>query len=116
MVLNDLQRTGAALHAFVLDNRAAPLERSQAAREREFTLAEGTATTGGRREYLLTSMSLDDRLRDLAVELKAQYQIVYARPESLIPPETLDVGVTRAGLTARGAQAWTSEGWRAHGR
>ena len=60
-------------------------------------------------------MSLEDRLRDLAVELKTQYQIVYSRPESLIP-ETLDVRVARTGLTARGAQAWTSEGWQAHGR
>jgi VWFA-related protein len=115
-VLNELQRTGAALHAFVLDNRTAPLGRSQAAREREFTLADGTATTGGRREYLLTSMSLEDRLRALAVELKTQYQIVYSRPESLIPPGTLEVSVTRPGLTARGAQAWTTEGWRSHGR
>jgi VWFA-related protein len=116
MVLDDLRSTGATLHSFLIEDRTVPLDRSRSVREREFTLAEGTRGTGGRREHLLTSMSLDERLRDLAVELKNQYQIVYSRPESLVPPERLDVRVTRAGLTARGAQAWTAEGWRAHGR
>ena len=116
MVLDDLQSTGATLHSFVIDDRTVPLALSRSAREREFTLAEGTRGTGGRREHLLTSMSLEDRLRDLAVELKTQYQVVYSRPESLLPPDRLDVRVTRAGLTARGAQAWTSDGWQAHGR
>ena len=116
MVLDDLQSTGATLHSFVIDDRTVPLALSRSAREREFTLAEGTRGTGGRREHLLTSMSLEDRLRDLAVELKTQYQVVYSRPESLLPPDRLDVRVTRAGLTARGAQAWTSDGWQAHGQ
>jgi VWFA-related protein len=116
MVLDDLRSTGAALHSFLIDDRAVPLNRSRSVREREFTLAEGTKRTGGRREHLLTSMSLEERLRDLAVELRNQYQIVYSRPESLLPPYTIDVRISRPGLTARGAQAWTADGWRAQGR
>jgi Ca-activated chloride channel family protein len=114
-VVDELRAVGATLHAFVIDRAKAPVF-GRSAWEREFTLAEGTKATGGRREYLLTSMALAERLRELAAELKSQYQIVYSRPESLIPPENLTVTVKRAGLTVRGAQAWTAEGWRAHGR
>jgi VWFA-related protein len=116
MVLDELHAAGATLHSFVIDEPAAPLF-GDAAWEREFTLAKGAQTTGGRRENLLTSMALADRLRDLAAELRSQYQVVYSRPDAdpLVPPR-IEVSVRRSGLTVRAAQAWTSEGWRAHGR
>jgi len=115
MVLDELRKTGATLHSFVLDEPATPLF-DDAAWEREFTLAKGTRSTGGRRENLLTGMALTDRLRDLASELRNQYQVVYSRPEALIPPDRVEVSVTRPGLTVRAAQGWTADGWRAHGR
>ena len=77
--------------------------------EREFTLAKGAKETGGRREYLLTSMALGDRLRELS-GARNQHQIVYSRPESLIAPESVEISVKRAGLTR--ARRRTSEGWR----
>jgi hypothetical protein len=46
-------------------------------------------------------MALEDRLRDLAVELKNQYRVDYSRPSALMPPERLDVGVKRSELTVR---------------
>jgi Ca-activated chloride channel family protein len=110
-VLDEVRKTGAALHSFIFDQPSPPLF-DTGRWEREFTLSKGATETGGRREYLLTSMALGDRLRDLALELRNQYQIVYSRPESLIAPESVEISVRRAGLTARGAQAWTSEGWR----
>ena len=76
-------------------------ERVVSARQRELTLAEGATLTGGRREYLLTSMALADRLRSLANELQHQYRIDYARPSTLIPPERIEVDVKRTGLTVR---------------
>lgn len=115
IVLDEVRKTGAALHSFIFDRPATPLFDS-ARWEREFALAKGARETGGRREHLLTSMALSDRLRDLAVELRNQYQIVYSRPESLIAPDKLEISVRRPGLTVRAAQAWTAEGWRAHGR
>ncbi|MGH9331843.1 MAG: VWA domain-containing protein [Vicinamibacterales bacterium] len=114
-VLDDLRLAGATLHSFVFDEPATPLF-DDAAWEREFTLAKGARNTGGRRENLLTSMALAGRLRDLAAELRNQYQVVYARPESLIPPDTVEVSIKPSGLTVRAAQAWTSEGWRSQGR
>jgi hypothetical protein len=40
-------------------------------------------------------------MTSLARELTSQYRVVYARPDSLIPPEQLDVRVQRPGLTVR---------------
>ena len=82
----------------MIDRRRASLL-STVAREREITLSEGTKLTGGRRDDLLTSMALKDRLSSLAAEMKSQYRIVYARPSSLIGPTRLNVSVQQSGLT-----------------
>jgi Ca-activated chloride channel family protein len=92
--------TNATLHSFVLSRRGAS-RLDDAAQQRELTLAKGSRDTGGRREHLLTSMALGDRLRNLAIELQNQYKVEYARPASLIPPETVEVDVKRPGLTVR---------------
>jgi Ca-activated chloride channel homolog len=113
-VLDEVRKTGATLHSFIFDQASTPLF-DTGRWEREFALAKGAKETGGRREYLLTSMALGDRLRDLSAELRNQYQIVYSRPESLIAPDSVEISVRRPGVTARGAQAWTSEGWRVPG-
>jgi hypothetical protein len=40
-------------------------------------------------------------MAQLAKELLNQYTVTYARPETLIPPERVDVSTTRSGLTVR---------------
>ena len=57
--------------------------------------------TGGRRDQVLAESGLGDRLIQLADELTNQYVITYSRPESLIPPEKLDVSVTKPDLKVR---------------
>lgn len=98
-VLDELRKS-ATLQSFVLTRRVG-VALDDARRERELTLAEGTLDTGGRREHLLTSMALEDRLKHLANELKNQYRIDYSRPSMLVPPEKIDVSVKREGLTVR---------------
>jgi Ca-activated chloride channel family protein len=71
-------------------------------RNREMFLDAATRATGGDRFSLLSSMALDGALARLADELTSQYRITYGRPESLIPPEKIEVSVRRPGLTARG--------------
>jgi Ca-activated chloride channel homolog len=102
-VLDTLRDTNAALHSLVLERPgASPLNR--AARERELTLAEGAKMTGGRQEYLLTSMALTPTLRSLAAELKNEYRLVYSRPATLMVPEKITVVVRRPGLMVRAPQ------------
>ena len=99
-VLDQLYGTDATLHAFVLGRRGASFL-NQAAREREITLAEGARVTGGQRDVLLTSMALGTTLQELAAQLENQYEVVYARPGSLIPPDTAVVSVNRPDVTVR---------------
>lgn len=99
-VLDELRSSGAALYSFVLDRRRISL-RTDGVREREFTLTKGATMTGGRRDDLLTSMALPDRLSELATELNTQYRIVYARPDQLTAPDKIDVAVKGGSLTVR---------------
>ena len=65
------------------------------------TFSEGTELSGGRREDLLTSMSLAGTLDSLARELKTQYRVVYVRPDVLVPADRIDVAPRQPGLRIR---------------
>lgn len=102
-VLKELRASHATLHSIVVTRRSLPILRG-GARERELTFSEGTKLTGGRREDLLTSMSLGDTLDSLASELKTQYRLVYVRPDALVPPDRIDVAVRQPRLTVRASR------------
>jgi hypothetical protein len=70
-------------------------------RNRNIALAEGTSQSGGRRDQLLSEIAFPNRMKELAAELLNQYVVTYGRPETLVPSETIEVGVTRSGLTVR---------------
>ncbi len=71
-------------------------------RQRDLVFDRGTAGTGGLRENVLDQMGIANALNGLATDLLNQYRITYARPDSLIPPDSYTVGVRREGLTVRG--------------
>jgi VWFA-related protein len=77
----------------------------QAIRERSFLLTEGPQGTGGSTTTIVASTGLDSTLQRLARELSSQYKVVYSRPESLIPPEKIEVSSARSDLTMRGSLA-----------
>ncbi len=103
-VLDQLRAGGAALHAIVLQNPRGSLD-SDEARNRASVLDRGPRESGGVRFDVLTSQAYDGRLTELATILKSQLRVVYGRPESLIPPEKIEVGTTKPGLEAHGAPA-----------
>lgn len=74
-------------------------------RERSFLIDDGTRQSGGQRISLLSPHGLDSALQKLARELKAQYKVVYGRPQSLIPPEKTEVSSGRKDVTMRGTPA-----------
>jgi len=100
LVLDPLKDSGAAFHALVVGPPSSGT--SDAARNRGIVLDQGTRLTGGRRDNVLSSMSLPKKLKELATELTHQYRVTYARPQSLIPPEHVTVAAARPGMTARG--------------
>jgi Ca-activated chloride channel family protein len=98
-VLTDLDRSGAALHVVALGQPSASL--SDEIRNRNQVVAMGTERSGGRRDNVLALTAAAPRMKQLASELLNQYVVTYTRPETLIPPEKIEVTVTRPGLTAR---------------
>src|SRR5262245_61109262 len=93
--IDPLKAAGAAFYALSLGQPDTSL--SSEARERAIVLDQGPLVTGGYHEQLLTSMSLSPKLKQLAAQLKHQYKVTYARPESLIPPEKIAVTAAKTG-------------------
>jgi VWFA-related protein len=103
-VLDSIRKAGVTTHVVVLTNPNVSMA-SEEARSRATVLDRGPRESGGLRMDLLTSMAFEPRLADLAAVLRAQYRIVYARPDALIPPERVTVTAAQAGIAMHGAPA-----------
>ena len=101
-VIAGVRQAGAGLHAIVIGTLDLA---STEERERAFTLDEGSRTTGGQHVTLLVETAMETALLKLARELTSQYKVVYGRPESLVPPEKIEVASARGGVTMRGTPA-----------
>jgi VWFA-related protein len=99
--LEGLRDSGAGFHALVITDRTGAAIRDQAARERAIVVDQGTRSTGGLRDDLLSSMELGDALTRLADDLTQQYKVVFGRPGSLMPPKKTDVSVKRPDVETR---------------
>jgi VWFA-related protein len=97
-----LSAAQAALHALAIGTfYVTPSDTVE--RERALVLDMSTRDSGGQRITLLIPSAVVDALDRLAAELSSQYKLVYARPQSLIPPEKTTVTSARAGVTMRAA-------------
>lgn len=94
--IDRLKASGATFHALTIGSPA------NFAQDRSMTLSVGTKGSGGRYETVLIPSALTQRLKDVGQEIVGQYRVTYARPDSLIPPEKIEVSARRQGLTARG--------------
>jgi VWFA-related protein len=101
-----VRKSGATFDAIVF-NLDPPNLADSGQRNRELFLDAATSASGGSRVLLLSSMALDGALTRLADEWANQYRITYGRPETMIPPQKIEVGVRRPGLTARGTPILT---------
>jgi hypothetical protein len=102
-VMQEVKRAGVAIHAVTVGNFNSTDH--EELRNRGRVLSEGTRVSGGQRINLLTPISVQQALDRLARELSSQYKVVYAHPESLIPPTKFEVTARRPGITMRGAPA-----------
>jgi hypothetical protein len=75
-------------------------------RERASVLGDVTQRTGGRNVIIFAPSALRERFVDVATQLLTQTAITYGRPDSLIPPERLEVRLTRDGYRLA-APRWT---------
>jgi VWFA-related protein len=98
-VVDAIKKSGATMHFMGIGTPSSST--TDEMRNRNMTIAEATSLTGGRRDQVLAESGLSDRMVQLADELLNQYVVTYSRPEQLIPPEKLEVSVTKPGLTVR---------------
>lgn len=103
-VLDRLRESGATMHAVVFTNQSGSLA-GDAARNRASVLDRGPKDSGGMRLDVLTSMAYESKLKMLAAAMKTQHRVVYARPDSLIPPEKVRVEAAAPGFDAYGTPA-----------
>jgi Ca-activated chloride channel homolog len=98
-VLQEIDKAGAALHVVSLGQPSASL--SDETRNRNQVIALGTERTGGRRDHVIALTAAAPQMKQLANELVNQYVVTYARPDAMIPPQKIEVTVSKPGLTAR---------------
>lgn len=98
-VLKALERSGAALHVLSIGPPSSSM--ADEMRNLNMVIADGTQRTGGRRDQVLAISGIPVALRRTADELLHQYVVTYGRPDTLIPPEKIQVTSTRPGLTVR---------------
>jgi len=97
----------ASLWAVVRQGFGAAVE-SPENRERSMVIGDVTTRTGGRSSMVFDGTALKVRFADVATQLLSQFAVTYGRPESLIPPERLDVKLTNPDLRLA-APRWTGK-------
>jgi hypothetical protein len=103
-VLEGLTKGGAMMHAVVL-NSPGGSNLDDPARNRAYVLDRGPKDSGGTRADVLASQAFDVKLKELAAILKSQHRVVYSRPQTLIPPEKVEIASAKAGVEASGGPA-----------
>jgi len=110
VVLEVLKETMVAVHSLVVRNVGIPqfatrpgfstgtrgaLMQDSGDRDRASLLQQLPKVTGGGRAELGTTSAVPKLLAQMANEISNQYLVTYARPVGLIPPEEVEVKVTR---------------------
>jgi hypothetical protein len=99
-VVESLRNARVAVHLLTIGTFAEDVEHAN--RERNFFLAQAPRATGGQQLSMVAPHAIAMNLERVARELSSQYKIVYARPDTLIPPDTVEISSAREGLIVRG--------------
>lgn len=99
--LDELARSGAVLHVLELQDTQQADQTDQNVRDRNIVIDRGTSQTGGSRDLLVTNLSITDRLQQVGRIVTSQFEVRYARPETLIPPREVEVTSARPSLKLR---------------
>jgi hypothetical protein len=109
-VLTPLRESGATLYVISLGAPASGVGDDVLYLNR--VVDEGTRATGGTHTQLLAGTALTNKLQQLATVLTHSYRVIYAHPESLIPPQRITVAARRSDVTAFGTPVKEQQGQR----
>jgi len=99
--LDALADSGAVLHVLELQDTQRADTQSQNVRDRNVVIDRGTTETGGSRELLLANQSLSDALQKVGKVATTQFEVIYGRPDTLIPARKIEVLSSRPTLKIR---------------
>jgi hypothetical protein len=102
-----LRDAGASLWTLTLQGRQVDSLGSPELRERSIVLTDVAAASGGAARNVLTSQGLEQAMTRVINRIGARYELTYSRPDALIPPERLEVTVSRPGAQIS-APSWPS--------
>jgi len=89
-IASALQRANASLWTIVLTARGGGGS-SDAERERDMVIGDVTRQSGGRNQHILAAQNLPGAFSTLAEQILSRWAITYGRPDTLIPPSTLEI-------------------------
>jgi hypothetical protein len=98
---------GASLWTVTLEGNGQPLTSTEH-RERARVLGETTSLSGGTNDVILTPQALESAFARIGRALTSRYAVTYGRPDSLIPPDRIDVEVRRPDVQVR-ASRWAGQ-------
>ncbi|HEX5108857.1 MAG TPA: VWA domain-containing protein [Vicinamibacterales bacterium] len=85
-------------------------DQQQAIRERAFFITRAPRATGGQHLSMVAPNALGMNLERVARELNSQYKVVYARPDTLIAPDSIEIAPVREDLIMRGTPERSQKG------
>ncbi|MEZ5317972.1 MAG: hypothetical protein R2752_11280 [Vicinamibacterales bacterium] len=100
-----LKTAGASLWTIAFTPGGQPLATPEG-RERAQVLTDVARRSGGDARNVLSRQAISQALARTATQILARYDVVYSRPDRMIPPEKLQVEVKRDGARVV-APAWT---------
>lgn len=100
-VIDSLRQAGTSLFVVAVNTPSAEDFNTLERQSRETVYSRGTRESGGRLQTTLSSLGLEQELKELAAVLKQRYVVTYARPETLIPPDKVEVSSKRPSLDVR---------------
>src|SRR5690606_33978240 len=95
-VVEALEEARTAVHLVTIGRFVS--DTAHADRERGFFITQAPEATGGQHISMLAPHGLEEHLQRLSRVLTSQYEVVYARPDILIPAKTVEVSSPRQGL------------------
>jgi hypothetical protein len=99
--LDALADSGATLHVLELQDTVQANTMDPNVRDRNIVIDRGTTDTGGSRELLLANLSISDAVQKVGRIATTQFEVVYGRPETLIPARKVEVFSARPTVKIR---------------
>jgi hypothetical protein len=93
-----LERAGATLWVVALQARGGAIVNTPEARERAAVIGDGTIESGGLSLPILSTQSIPAAFERIHRLFTSRQRITYGRPDTLIPPKTLEVTTRRDDL------------------